>query len=93
MKLYATVSSERASKGQGGNKYLEIEVKNEEAQRIALMHFWPSSDGVAHRMTFQEGLSVDIDYQRFETKGNKKKDEVCRYHGVLNCSRCNPHHK
>ena len=26
MKLYATVSSERASKGQGGNKYLEIEI-------------------------------------------------------------------
>lgn len=27
MKLYATTTSERASKGQGGNKYLEIEIK------------------------------------------------------------------
>lgn len=27
MKLYATVTSERASKGQGGNKFLEIELK------------------------------------------------------------------
>lgn len=27
MKLYATVTSERASKGQGGNDYLEIELK------------------------------------------------------------------
>ncbi len=27
MKLYATVTSERASKGQGGNEYIEIELK------------------------------------------------------------------
>lgn len=27
MKLYATTTSERASKGQGGNDYLEIELK------------------------------------------------------------------
>lgn len=26
MKLYSTIKSERASKGQGGNKYLEIEI-------------------------------------------------------------------
>ena len=26
MKLYATTTSERASKGQGGNKYLDIEI-------------------------------------------------------------------
>ena len=29
MKLYATVTSERASKGQGGNEYLNIEIKAE----------------------------------------------------------------
>jgi len=29
MKLYATTTSERASKGQGGNKYLNIEIKAE----------------------------------------------------------------
>lgn len=27
MKLYATITSERASKGQGGNQFLEIELK------------------------------------------------------------------
>ncbi len=30
MKLYATVTSERASKGQGGNEYIEITLKGEE---------------------------------------------------------------
>lgn len=34
MKLYATVTSERASKGQGGNKYLIIEVKAEKFDGI-----------------------------------------------------------
>ena len=29
MKLYATITSERATKGQGGNKYLIIEIKAE----------------------------------------------------------------
>jgi hypothetical protein len=29
MKLYATTTSERASKGQGGNKYLSIEIKTD----------------------------------------------------------------
>ncbi len=29
MKLYATTTSERASKGQGGNKYLEIAIQVE----------------------------------------------------------------
>lgn len=27
MKLYATITSERATKGQGGNKYLDIDIK------------------------------------------------------------------
>lgn len=34
MKLYATITSERASKGQGGNKYLEIEIKAEKVEGI-----------------------------------------------------------
>src|SRR3990167_1400016 len=34
MKLYATVSSERATKGQGGNKFLEIEIQAEKLEDI-----------------------------------------------------------
>ena len=30
MKLYATVTSERASKGQGGNEWIEVELKVED---------------------------------------------------------------
>lgn len=34
MKLYATVTSERASKGQGGNRYLEINITQEDGKTI-----------------------------------------------------------
>ena len=34
MKLYATTTSERATKGQGGNNYLKIEVKDEKKEVI-----------------------------------------------------------
>lgn len=34
MKLYATITSERATKGQGGNKYLDIEIKAEKLEDI-----------------------------------------------------------
>lgn len=35
MKLYATITSERATKGQGGNKQLEIEIMGENKEVIA----------------------------------------------------------
>lgn len=35
MKLYATVSSERASKGQGGNEYIDIDISGEKREYLA----------------------------------------------------------
>ena len=42
MKLYGTITSERATKGQGG-KYLFIEVLNEQKKRIAQLSVHPES--------------------------------------------------
>lgn len=39
MKLYATTSSERASKGQGGNDFLFLQVKNENEDPILTIAF------------------------------------------------------
>jgi hypothetical protein len=40
MKLYATTTSERASSGQGGNQYIDIELKGEiDGNRIVLGKF------------------------------------------------------
>ncbi len=41
MKMYATIQSERATKGQGGNEYLKIIVRNEKQQCIAYLTFKP----------------------------------------------------
>lgn len=37
MKLYATVTSERASKGQGGNKYLDIDITVGDAEKPRML--------------------------------------------------------
>lgn len=44
MKLYATVSSERASKGQGGNNYLHIVLKVEDRDKT-YAEVWLYKDG------------------------------------------------
>lgn len=43
MKLYATTTSERASKGQGGD-YLDIEVKGENKENILELHIKEVND-------------------------------------------------
>lgn len=39
MKLYSTISSERASKGQGGNEYIDIDLHDENRVHIARLVF------------------------------------------------------
>jgi hypothetical protein len=46
MKLYATTTSERASKGQGGNEFLRIEVKGEGGEVLLSLTFEPTAEGV-----------------------------------------------
>ena len=41
MKLYATTKSERASKGQGGNEYLKIIVRDDKQQCFAYITITP----------------------------------------------------
>ena len=44
MKIYATVSSERASKGQGGNEYIDIDFLDSEKNHIARLVFMPDAN-------------------------------------------------
>lgn len=89
MKLYATVSSERARKGQGGNECLNIVVRNEKQEVIAHINFYPDN---SCRMSILDTIEVDYDKPHqiltdddskdikigFPTKGEKKKGE-CAY--------------
>lgn len=68
MKLYATVSSERASKGQGGNKYIDIDVNvgsAADSKRFANI-----------RVNVVDGVyTLWLDGEVVKTKGEKQKDE------------------
>ena len=44
-KLYATVSSEKASKGQGGQEYVDIELTGSLKQPLAKMRFTQTGTG------------------------------------------------
>jgi hypothetical protein len=80
MKLYATVTSERASKGQGG-KWLDIEVQGEHKQPIARMiiksgGFEPSLEIIYSKNEFETPIITRVlERVKYEPKGKKQKDE------------------
>ena len=68
MKLYAIVTSERASKGQGG-KYLHIEIFNEQEE---LIYSVIVDDGIA---LYSGAVSSQSLLYHQKTKGKKQKGE------------------
>ena len=98
MKLYATITSERASKGQGGNERLTIDIMNEEQKIIAYLHaiptdgkpvlgFFPSIKDV-YVVTSHEEFRAITEQQR---KGKKQKGEWCEICGNMKSSECEYH--
>ena len=87
MKLYATITSERATKGQGGNKQLEILMQVDaklraEVGRVIMkaeddgytIKYYPIS-GAAFRATKGKNVIILFD----TTKGEKQKGEVSKF--------------
>lgn len=80
MKLYATVASERATKGQGGNKDLTIKVNigpTKESNEIFEIYLEVVGDKVKVTHTPFHGYDVPRFYEIELPKGEKKKGE-CR---------------
>jgi hypothetical protein len=114
MKLYASVTSERATKGQGG-EYVDIVIFDSERKPLMKVSVKQNDRGYEYDETFystrlektkecngkHKNVQAILDCTacrnhpllELETKGEKEKSKVCDYHGVLNCSRCNPHTK
>ncbi len=90
MKLYATTTSERASKGQGGNKYLKINVMNDKQEQIVYIEIMPSDlhNGKTSIVSyFSNKLAITEKYVLEDiTKGKSQKGEKCR-----NCKKSNLH--
>ena len=98
MKLYATTTSERASKGQGGNDQLEIDIFVYDRMNPRY-HITVTKDEfiVTERGYNQERMFASHkDIREQEEKGEKKKDEckvdncsICRdYNRDYTCNRC-----
>lgn len=85
MKLYATITSERATKGQGG-KYLDIVVKDDNKQIAMIINVIPYDDSIGTGLKAIITLANHV-YARVigeqvmdvvrESKGKKQKDEMC----------------
>ena len=100
MRLYSTTTSERASKGQGGNDYIEIELKAEHGKddyrfyaRLRYDLFIDSKGQKHFRLYFQpendKGYHELLKHLVIETKtkGNKQKGESkdCGTHAIGTC--------
>lgn len=90
MKLYATTTSERASKGQGGNKYIETIITDENKKVIYHVSILPHDEG--HMIIEHHGKCAQISkrhgggyFIRYDLailhieqiKGKQKKDDKC----------------
>lgn len=69
MKLYATTTSERASKGQGG-KSLKIDIQDESMEVVATFSIEAGEEKTIITARYKPALVSFYD----DTKGNKQKD-------------------
>lgn len=106
MKLYATIQSERAKKGQGG-KWLEIEILDENKKPLGIVKVFPADEKNPYGLiTYNwlvgtdkgwqvrsEGIMEAQDTEVQDKRGKEEKGE-CR-HGhrwqIDKCVYCNPH--
>lgn len=79
MKLYATTTSERASKGQGGNEYLITEILDKNRDKLLTLHITAAKSnlrGEHYNIYLTNHQSEYIDMLN-EAKGEKQKGEKC----------------
>lgn len=77
MKLYATTTSERASKGQGG-QFLNIVIYDDQKQEIARFVATQEENGYVIAYDYDEDSTIVERWEELElatTKGNKQKGE------------------
>lgn len=81
MKLYATTTSERASKGQGG-EYLDIVITGAYQTELLSLHIQP--DGPNYRLTgwTHDNHRIGMQINENMAKGNQQKDEITGACGI-----------
>lgn len=94
MKLYATTTSERASKGQGG-QFLNIVIYDDQKQEIARFVATQEENGYVIAYDYDEDSTIVERWHELElatTKGNKQKGECNGKHenvnAIIKCADC-----
>lgn len=85
MKLYASVQSERATKGQGGNDYLEIKISGQ--GEIPLWRIIVSPGEMPFMAIYEEGNGVHV-WAGHSRKGEKEKSGCDECGGNKICEDC-----
>ena len=87
MKLYATTTSERASKGQGGNDFLITQIKDKNQDELLTVHITCAKSHLRgeHYNIYvynPQGEYIAINHNEgfgeLEQKGKKQKGELCQ---------------
>lgn len=99
MKLYAITSSERASKGQGGNDYLNIKLYGKDQMHLATIHLYPDSFNPDEYMLHVRTPDNSLCFGQLLPIDNQKKDECIHCKGTgkvhagfadkVDCDACN----
>ncbi|HVM60180.1 MAG TPA: hypothetical protein VMV72_04870 [Verrucomicrobiae bacterium] len=76
MKLYATVTSERATKGQGGNDFLNIVITNEHEEEIMRVHANGRGKEKPRIAISFDGDKLCFPPQPIDIKGKRQKGEI-----------------
>jgi hypothetical protein len=76
MKLYATITSERASKGQGGNEYVDIILKGAHETEVMRLNFMVDGAGYTLRGWTHDNRYLEQKIEENMTKGEKQKGEI-----------------
>jgi len=93
MKLYATVSSERATKGQGGNEFLEIVISGAHQTELITLKLLPNGSGYELQGWTHDNHFVQVMIEENLTKGERQKGKACAKCGAGtmhdgNCAGC-----
>lgn len=83
MKLYGNIKSERASKGQGGNEYLEIEVLNEDQNVVAMIRITPDQERKVKILVSHSPELAEVSLEG--AKECECKDPLCAKCLLVNC--------
>lgn len=90
MKLYATTTSERASKGQGGNEYLDIEIKVDDRNSPIGYIYLAMHPNNEWTLKWKSQTEEPLLLMQGKIKGNNQKDDSGRDGICVACHGKNP---